>query len=86
MGEVLVKVPSDLMRILRLDEGELERAVRLYLAIELYREGVVSLGKAAEIAGLSRWEMMELLASKGIPLNYDDDDLREDVETLEGLL
>jgi len=86
MGEVLVKVPSDLMRILRLDEEELEKAVRLYLAIELYREGVVSLGKAAEIAGLSRWEMMELLASKGIPLNYDEDDLSEDIETLEGLL
>jgi len=86
MGEVLVRVPSDLMRILRLDEEELEKAVRLYLAIELYREGVVSLGKAAEIAGLSRWEMMEVLASKGIPLNYDEDDLREDIETLEGLL
>lgn len=86
MGEVLVRVPSDLMRILRLDEGELSRAVRVYLAIELYREGIISLGKAAEIAGMSRWEMMELLSSRGVPLNYDENDLREDIETLEGLL
>ncbi|WP_258083232.1 UPF0175 family protein [Thermococcus thermotolerans] len=86
MGEVIVKVPSDLMRILRLDERELSRAVRVYLAIELYREGIVSLGKAAEIAGISRWEMMELLASRGVSLNYDENDLQEDIETLEGLL
>ena len=31
----------------------------------------MSLGKAAEIAGVSKWEMMEILASKNIPIQYD---------------
>ncbi|MFA4646597.1 UPF0175 family protein [Pyrococcus kukulkanii] len=67
-------------------ETELPKLVKVYLTIELYREGIVSLGKAAEIAGVSKWEMMEILASKGIPLQYSEEDLREDVKTLERLL
>ncbi|GAB6101011.1 UPF0175 family protein [Thermococcus atlanticus] len=86
MNEVLVSLPQDLARILRVSEKELPRAVRIYLALELYREGMVSLGKAAEIAGVSRWEVMEILALKGIPLQYDEEDLKEDIETLERLL
>ena len=83
VDEVLVPVPQDLARILRISEKELPKTVRIYLAIVLYREGVISLGKAAEIAGVSRWEMMEILASKGVSIQYDEEDLREDVETLE---
>ncbi|WP_256957758.1 UPF0175 family protein [Thermococcus litoralis] len=83
VDEVLVPVPQDLARILRISEKELPKTVRIYLAIELYREGVISLGKAAEIAGVSKWEMMEILASKGVSIQYDEEDLREDVETLE---
>ena len=86
MSEVFVSVPQDLTRILRVSEKDLPKVVRLYLAIELYREGKISLGKAAEIAKVSKWEMMEILASKGIPLQYDEEDLKEDVETLERLL
>ncbi len=86
MSEVFVSVPQDLTRILRVSEKDLPKVVRLYLAIELYREGKISLGKAAEIAKVSKWKMMEILASKGIPLQYDEEDLKEDVETLERLL
>ncbi|BAD84402.1 hypothetical protein, conserved, UPF0175 family [Thermococcus kodakarensis KOD1] len=86
MGEVTVVIPSDLSRILRVDEKQLPKLVRIYLAVELYREGVVSLGKAAEIAGVTKAEMMEILASKGVPLNYTEEDLQEDIETLERLL
>ena len=56
------------------------------MAIELYREGKVSLGKAAEIAGITRWEMMEILTSKGVPIQYDVKDLEKDIKTLEEML
>lgn len=35
-------------------------------AIELYKEGAVSLGKAAEIAGVTTVEFKDILADKGI--------------------
>jgi len=83
MEEISVKVPRDLIRILKVRDEEVSKLVRLYLAIELYREEKVSLGKAAGIAGVSRCEMMEILASKGIPIQYDVEDLEKDLKTLE---
>ena len=54
-------------------------------ALDLYREGKVSLWKAAKIAGLSLWEMIDLLAKEKVLLNYTIEDLREDIEAaLEG--
>ena len=52
MEWISVKVPRDLVRILKVRDAEVPKLVRLYLAIELYREGKVSLGKDAEIAGV----------------------------------
>jgi len=86
MEEISVKVPRDLVRILKVKDEEVPKLVKLYLAIELYREGKVSLGKAAEIAGVSKWEMMEIIASKNIPIQYDVKDLERDIKTLEELL
>lgn len=35
-------------------------------AIQLYRAGEITLGRAAEIAGMTRWEFEDLLADRGI--------------------
>ena len=50
-----------------------EEEVRLLLAIKLFEEGVVSLGKASEIAGYSEKAFVELLIHHGIPpIKYVD--------------
>ena len=82
----MVEIPDDLEVILKIDKKDIPKAVKLYLAIELYREGKISLGKASEIAGISKEEMMKVLSRKGIPINYDIDDLKEDIKRLECLL
>jgi predicted HTH domain antitoxin len=38
------------------------------LALMLFREGRLSFGKATELAGVSRWEFMELARKEKIPL------------------
>ena len=83
---IMVEIPDDLEVILKIDKKDIPKAVKLYLAIELYREGKISLGKASEIAGISKEEMMEVLSRKGIPINYDIEDLKEDIKRLECLL
>jgi predicted HTH domain antitoxin len=40
--------------------------LRIEAAIQLYKEEQVTLGRAAEMAGLSRWEFRDLLADRGI--------------------
>jgi predicted HTH domain antitoxin len=52
------------------------------VAVALYREGRISLGKAKELACLeSKWEMIQLLNQRGVDLNYTARDAKEDPET-----
>ncbi len=54
-------------------------------ALKLYQDGEVSLGRAAEISSLSIWEFLDKLAKKKIPLNYDTDDLINDLDIVDKL-
>ncbi|MCZ7381199.1 MAG: UPF0175 family protein [Candidatus Methanoperedens sp.] len=86
METVSIDFPRDLVNIFKIREKEFPHKVRETLSVELYREGLVSIGKAAEIANVSIWEMLEILARKKIPLNYYSEDLEADIKTLEKVL
>lgn len=52
MEAIEIKVPRDLIELLGLENAKgVEKHSRLLLAVELYIDGKVSLGKAAELAG-----------------------------------
>ena len=74
-----VSLPRELTTIFKIEEGELPAFVKTALAVELFLEKKISLGKAAQIAGLSKEEMLALLAVKKIPIHYTVEELREDV-------
>ncbi len=76
-----IELPRSILNICKTDEKGLSKTVTRSFIIELYREGVISLGKAAEILGLKKIEMMALLKERNIPLNYDSDELEKDRET-----
>lgn len=61
---------------------ELVRQGRLMLAVEQYRAGRVSLGRAAEIAGLSVSETMDVLARYGVEANLEEHDYLEGIRML----
>lgn len=59
--------------------------LKVEAAIQLFREGEVTLGRAAEIAGLTRWEFDMLLADRGITQVIECDaaeNLESQVQTL----
>jgi len=53
------------------------------LAATFYADGSLSLGKAAELANVSKQEFLDFLAAHNIPLNYDLDELEDDLATVE---
>lgn len=64
------------LKYVQLEESE----ERLAIAIYLYLRKRVSLGKAAEIAGMSRWDFIELLSKLGIPIiNYPPEELEDEI-------
>lgn len=79
-------VSGELARIMNVGESELPRKVRESVAVELYREQVISLGKAAELAEISVAEMMEVLAERRVPLSYGRDDFEADRNVLKEVL
>jgi len=57
-----------------------EDEVKLLLAIKLLEEDLVSLGKAAEIAGYSEKAFSEILIRKGVPpIKYSKPDLDKEL-------
>lgn len=53
---------------------------KLERALTLYGSGKVTLWKASKIAGLSLWEMMEIVRQRKISFQYSYEDFREDFE------
>ena len=89
MGVVKARVnlPDSFLAAVKVAEEELDLFIRRSLAVELYREGKLSLGKAAEVAGVrNKWEMLMLLNEKGVPIDYTAEDGERDLKTLEEVL
>lgn len=59
---------------------------RLMLAIEKYKKEKISIGKAAETAGISISEMMDVLTDFGIKSNITKEDYLEGLENLREIL
>lgn len=82
-----IDLPGSILAQIKIPDEELGAFIKRTLAVELYRERRLSLGKAAELAGLkSKWEMLMLLCEKGVPLDYTAEDAKKDLRTLEEVL
>ena len=53
---------------------------KLERSLELYSSGKVTLWKASKIAGLSLWEMIEIVKQRKISFQQSFEDFREDFE------
>jgi predicted HTH domain antitoxin len=81
MANVTVEIPEEVFELAGMPEGTTSGRTTKLLALELYREGRVSLGRAAELAGVGIEEFMEFSAHRQVPLHYTADDLAEDRAT-----
>jgi len=74
-------IPDERIGNLPLDE----RDMMTDIPIGFYKREQVSLGRAAEIAGISSPNFLNELGRRRIPINYDIDDLHADIATLGGV-
>lgn len=59
------------------------KSAALNLAIGLFASEEVTLGQAAEVAGLSQAELLRELGKRRIPIHYDAPELAEDLQAVE---
>jgi len=86
METVDVKLPSELLEAANLDASSLSQEAARLLALELYREDKVSLGRAAELCHTPLAAFMDFAAKHGEqPLRYSFEDLEEERQVADRL-
>jgi predicted HTH domain antitoxin len=63
--------------------GLSETEFMLEIAIMLFQQEKISIGKASRIAGMNQIEFQHLLAKRNICIHYDVDEFQEDLKNLQ---
>ncbi|MFY9820998.1 MAG: UPF0175 family protein [Thermoanaerobaculia bacterium] len=80
MATLTIEIPEGLLTTLQQSPGEVERDVRLTAAIEWFRRGIISQGRAAEIAGIPRADFIDELAARKIDtIHVDFEELKREI-------
>jgi len=82
---VMMDLPKDILLAADISEVNATNDIKKYLAIFLFKDRILSFGKAAELSGMDKLNFLEFIGSKGITLNYDSDDYHEDLKLIERL-
>ena len=92
---VSFRLPADLQKELEIiskeedkDKSEIVRELirlgikerKIEKAVRLYKEGKVSASRAAEIADVSLWKMIEIFAERKVEAQYGLKELEEDIK------
>jgi predicted HTH domain antitoxin len=78
LSAMTIEEKSDLSKAVR----DLVTRGRVLLAVEKYKKGEASLGRAAEVAGLPVGQMMTLLGEFGVRSRIDREDYRQSLASL----
>ena len=87
MGNVqaVIDLPEELYLSLSasgLTKEKIARESRKLLALKYFKEKVLSLGRAAELSGLSKWDFIEYLSENDVSVvDYDQDEMEREFET-----
>lgn len=66
---ITVDFPSDLLLTLNENENELKQDIKISLAIRLYKLQKLTIGKAAQVAGMSHYNFECLLSDNDVPIS-----------------
>jgi predicted HTH domain antitoxin len=80
MKTITIEIPEDLPHAVGASDGDIARAAQLGLAILWYDRGLISQGKGAELAGLTRAEFIDELGRANVSaIQTSVDELREEM-------
>jgi len=59
------------------------RTMRREQAVDAYRQGKVTLSRAAELGGLDLWDFIALMGKEKLDLHYGEEEFESDLRSLE---
>ena len=75
-----IQIPESVLRSIRLPEDSMAHDLQVELSLALYARGILSFGKARELAELGKYEFSLLLGDRNIPRHYGAEDLQDDLD------
>jgi len=85
--KITVDIPEDAYLALSssgYSKGRISAEAKRLLAAHLFQDGLLSLGKAAELADLNLGSFIDFLNKLNIPvIDYDEDELEDEFKTIE---
>ncbi|TVZ26535.1 putative HTH domain antitoxin [Gillisia sp. Hel_I_86] len=80
---ISVDFPNDILLALNESENDLKKRIKIMLAIQLYKIQKLTIGKAAQLSGLSRLEFETELSKNKISISsLTEKDVLKDIEKL----
>lgn len=80
---ISIDFPADIFLALNETENELKQRIKISLAVRLYELEKLTIGKAAQVSGLSRLQFETILSENEISIsNLTIDEVISDIEKL----
>ena len=84
--QITITFPENIRDILSQAASNIEQDIKVYLAVKYYLDGILTIGKAAELAGMRKMDFEMLLASNQIPISLlDYSDIQADMDKMKNL-
>ena len=85
MKIIEITVPEEIIDLLGSEDAAKKEAQEAFI-LDLVRRSKISKGKAAELLGISLWNLPDLIAQYQLPwFSYPPEELEKDLETLHKL-
>ena len=85
MKIIEIAVPEEIIDLLGSEDAAKQEAQEAFI-LDLVRRSKISKGKAAELLGISLWNLPDLVAQYQLPwFSYSPEELEKDLETLHKL-
>ncbi|WP_375579775.1 UPF0175 family protein [Marivirga tractuosa] len=80
---ISIDFPNDIFLALNESETDLKKRIKLTLAVELYKSQKLTIGKAAQLSGMTRLDFEKELSKNRISIsNLTEEDVLGDIEKL----
>ena len=86
MGAIPVELDQDLVALLEELHRPAKETARELMVLELYRQGDVSSGRAAQLLGMDREEFIRYASKQGIPyFQFEGEELQRELDAIKKL-
>lgn len=85
MQTIILEIPAEILYYAKIPQKNLVKELKKELALQLYRDGLLSFKNCCMLAEMDKVEFHFLLGEKKIPRQYDIEDYQKDLENIKKL-